>query len=67
MDLGLLGSSDHEDGELDRQVDKAIQKREGTPKDTAAVKAAEEMEAEPAERGEGSGARGSGDPAPQQE
>ena len=31
MDVEILGSSDHDDGEQDQLVDEAIQNQEGTP------------------------------------
>ena len=47
MDVEILGSSDHDDGEQDQLVDKAIQNQEGTPKVTDTATADEKMESSP--------------------
>ena len=47
MDVEILGSSDHDDGEQDRLVDEAIQNQEGTPKVTDTGTADEKMESSP--------------------
>ena len=47
MDVEILDSSSHDDGEQDRLVDETIPKQESTPKVTDTATAGEKMESSP--------------------